>query len=354
MRWMEAKIQDAYGEIRRSSRRKEKTPVWKGWCKAVAAAALAVVIPVTGYAAAKQFGLLDFLEKSGMENEAIVIQMAADTTVEEAQTFSNSYVDYTIQEALCDGEILYMVVKAQPTQETYLLVPQYCTEEDDAGSWLDLPEASGQTVGEYAAAQGQEIVWGGIALFQGEELVSGSIDEQHMEDGSVVYCITGENPFEAEAGTLNCVGTAYTKGASAAERAEGTCSLSWLSDSVTRSYCMEDNKMEQDLGIVMEQIEVLETELGIYVTLTYRAGEAEGAEDAGFMTGLVFSFRDDAGETLTSMPYYAGTGTITNEDGTYTRTMAYQKPETEQNSFQMMVEELESGVSYGPYSVVAD
>lgn len=161
MRWMEAKIQDTYGEIRRRSRIVEnvKTPSGKRWYKAAVAAALAAVIPITGYAAAKQFGLLEFLEQRGMENEEIIILTSDHTVVEEAQNFSNQYVEYAVQEALSDGQIIYMVIEAQPKNEEYLLLPQDCAKDDDAGSWLNLPEAAGQTIQDYADSQGKELVW---------------------------------------------------------------------------------------------------------------------------------------------------------------------------------------------------
>lgn len=281
--------------------------------------------------------------------------------MEGQKTFSNQFADYTIKEALCDDEIIYIIVEAKPKSEEYLLLPQDCIEEDDAGAYMNLAEAAGQTIQEYADSKGQQIVRSSVALFEGEELCSCSLDEQHLEDGTVYYCITGTNNSETENVILNCVGLAYTKGMSVAERAENECTLFNRNNSVSTKHQMAEESLETERGIVVESIEISETELGLYAEFTYHKKRAAGSsvggadseqENTEISEGLLWNLVNSDGTQMKSMPYYSGTGTVDNGHGTFSVMMAYQKPENAAG-LAVVVKDVESDIQYGPYEIVA-
>lgn len=322
-----------------------------GMARFLKAAALTLVVlagvGTSAYAAARYFGIWGFLGERGMSQT-----QQAETLLRaegDGRTFSNDYVNYTVREALCDSELIYMVIEAEPKTEEYLLVPQYCMEEDSV-SELNIEGVAEGTIGAYAEKTGKKIMYSGVGLFQNGELVSTTETSKAAEDGTVYYCITGTNGSGEASVELTCVGTAYTAGMSVANRAELQYTLTDRSTGVTSEYALADRQMETDTGLLMDEIEIFETELGMYVTCSFHI-----RENAGLSDSLSFEFMDADGTPLASMPYYAGGGrnkTETEDGNSYTETLAYQKTDL-QAGLSVSIRDLETDLVYGPYTLEA-
>lgn len=338
---IEEKIQVVYEEIRRKGQEKKK-PGFYRWRNMAAAVALLLLLPVTGYAAAKYWSLQDFLAGAGMEDTAAVT--GAATEMLEGYAFSNQYVNYTIKEALCDEELIYIIVEAVSREEKNLLIPQYC-EGTDSVSELGIAGVEGQTIQEYADAQGKALLHSSVGLFREEELVSCTEAVRGQTDGTVYYCITGVNPFDTEKLILTCVGTAYTRDMPVADRAECQFCLFNNSTAAVREYQMADDGMAEDAGIGMDSIELSETELGLYVTFHFHRTQAALAEESPD-----FALVDEKGRELAPMPYYAGSGILDLGGGAYSEKLAYQKGELNEKLF-VRLRNLEDGTVYGTYEI---
>lgn len=323
-----------------------------GWMHSVRAAAAALVVLTavgTGvYAAGTYKGVFDFLADMGM-TEMAGLEKTVDTGVD-GVSFSNSYVDYTVREALCDENVIYMVVEAVPeASDQYLLVPQDCMEEDSV-TYLGLETVTDGTIGEYAKLLDKELLYSSVGLFQKGELVSVTETSKMTEDGTVYYCITGVNSTGRDELELTCVGTAYTKEMAAARRAEAKCRVTNYSSSIKSRYMLQDGRLETETGIILDGIDITETGLGLYARFSYGA-EGDAAEK--LLQSGRWELTDASGNELAPMPYYAGSGLelFELEGGTgRTMTAAYQKTGMEQGMFAVFYDS-ETDTKYGPYEI---
>lgn len=361
--------QIAAGTQRRSERENKPFRSKMQYVKAAAAALVLLAgVGTSAYAAGKYFGLLDFLSGWGMT--AIGTGDAGAARLEETEreqsggtetgavvskgveqiSFSNDHVNYTVREAVCDENLLYMVVEAVPKdKEKYLLIPEDCMEEDSV-AYLGMDSVTEGTVGAYAETLGKELLRSSVGLFREGELVSCTLDSKQTEDGTVYYCITGTNQYGSGNIDLTCVGTAVEAGMQVADRAEAECTVVNNSFSIRKTYRVKSDAMENETGIVLEEIDITETELGLYAKFYYH-GSDETAEKMMENCGLELA--DAHGEKLVSMPYYAGSGIefFDEKDGMGLSEMrAYQKTDLTQGSF-VTVYDYEADVTYGPYEI---
>ena len=325
------------------------------------------------YAAGKYFDLFDFFADSGF-TETTEMENLMDQNVSGIQ-FSNSYVDYTVCEAVSDDNLIYMVVEAEPKSEEYLLIPQDSMEEDEVTS-LEIENVTDGTIGEYAASLGKKPVNVGITLFHEGDLVSCSVANKINVDGTIYFCLTGTNDFGAGDIDLTCVGTAFAKGMETADRAEQDCTVANYSSGTSSPYKIKDDNMEKDTGLVIDDVNVTETDLGLYVELRYHAADSmtdDIADDAtdesadsviddvaddtidDTAENAIYDFSiqlaDSDGNELASMPYYASSGVeFIAEEDVYVTTVAYQK--TEQQGLYLRVYNFMTNEAYGPYEIV--
>lgn len=338
-----------YGDLKKKEttmRRKKMYGFIQYW-KAAAIALVVLAGAGTSVYAAKCFGIMDFLGGFGINRTEEVGRLVS--TGRNAPQFSNDYVDYTVREALCDSELIYMVIEARPkNNDEYLLVPQYYGADDSAAE-LNIEGVTEGTIQEYAAASGKKILYSGVRLFKDGELVSCTEDSKADTDGTVYYCVTGTNGFGEGTVNLTCVGTVYTAEMSVANRAEFEYTLADRSTGTKRNYTLSMPELAEAAGIVLDQVEIFETELGMYATFHCHAPEDISGD---LERNLVFGLVDGSGEELEPMPYYFSSGVKETEGsiGGYTTTTAYQKPDS-QEGISVKVWNLENGMEYGPYAL---
>ena len=291
----------------------------------VAAITLVCILSLgtTAYAAAKYFGLVDFLGKAEITESESIEKLTRGNMAEQGYSTSNEYVTYTLKEALVDKELIYIVVEVTPKSDSYLLAMQDCSPEDSVMN-LFIDGVTDGTVQEYADELGKELVLVGMGLFKDEDLISCVHDAKGTTDGKLYYCVTATNGFDVSELDLKFTGSAYLSSAQTMEDIS-RCSL----DITLRDYSSQEEKVYQpmmandwkDSGFELNEVEVKETELGVYATYVYKNEQLEEGQYIGFILS------DTEGNKFDYMPYYINGGEEILDDGYRKVTYAYQKSE---------------------------
>ena len=330
----------------------------RGWSfvqKAAAAAVLIVVLPLTAYAAAKGMGLTDYLAERGMKDIQAVEELSnsaselsfpsTETTAGEQgiATFRNHYAEYSILEAVCDSETIYLAARVKPLSEEYFLIPQCILVDEQSVDSLGLEGVSGGTVSEYADAHGLTLVQSSVGYRIGESHLDGSEDFRYDSDGTLYLYFSAKNLSESKDITLKCAGLAATETMSVADRVEFDVQLTNKSTSVSGMVCTSiDPKAEEETGILLNSIRIEESEMGLYATFSFTSTNAKFSD-------ITFKLVDASGKELPYLPGEVGTGTIDNGDGTFSRTNNYQKPDA-MEGLQFIIRDFSNAIDYGPYS----
>lgn len=354
-----------------SKTKKYKGRYNRGWSvlqKAVAAAILVVCLPVTAYAAVMGFGLMEYLSQRGMGElqgvEQLVITPSelyvdvTEGTAEETDSedgtvyYSTKYAKYTVLEAICDSQTIYLAAQVKPLGD-YFLIPQYLSPEDSVRNLIGMeylyendPE---MTISEYASSQGKTLAYAGIGyrtdLEAEGEPVTGGEEYRYDSDGVLYYYYTAQNIWDSKEFTLKCTGSGYDLGASLEEIERVPFEVK-VRDKNTNTenmvYTSFDPKAKAETGVQINSLTIEETEMGLYATFNYSDTEAK-------FDGIFFRIVDASGKELTSLPGTSGSGQIDNGDGTFNCTMNYQKPDS-MEGLQFVVRDVWNSVNYGPYS----
>lgn len=312
----------------------------RGWSlvqKAAVAAILVIAIPITAFAAARYLGLTDYLAESGMEDTQAVQDLSV--SMAQLESYCNDYAEYTILEAVCDSNLIYVAAQIKPLDEGNMLVPQFVSA-DSSVQELGLAGITEGTVGDYAASLGKTLVYADVGYWNGEAHLDGVADFRYSEDGTMYYYYSTQNTFDAQDITLKCSGLAYTDGMSLANRVEFETKLFDRSTSAETKFTVFDDKAYAETGIRISSLTIQETELGMYATFTY---ETNGE------SGVNFKLLDANGNELVSMPNMTATGVVDNGDGTCSEMLTCQKPDSLEG-LQFMIRDFETGEHFGPYS----
>ena len=126
------------GKNKYSSRKSGRISGGMSVLKAAALVLAAVTLLGTGaYAAGKHFGILDFLRGNGNESamppveaEELIVPVAEEEQ-EKTEITEGMAADYTVKEAMCDSESIYVVLEAKAKERgRYLFVPEDAIAED--------------------------------------------------------------------------------------------------------------------------------------------------------------------------------------------------------------------------------
>lgn len=172
--------------------REEEKPVKKKISLGLVLALAVMLLTVTAMAAG-QWGIMSFLEEQGVTQEDGVLL----TEIPRQVSRSDGPVKVTIEEALCDGERLYLAVMAKPMKEKTLVVPYVgnIADKGTMGVMNNLAYDMELSVQEYAQEQGYDHV---VTLYVMEQLVRTTANQSedkftgleyafydHMEDGTL-------------------------------------------------------------------------------------------------------------------------------------------------------------------------
>lgn len=287
--------------------------------KAAVAAVLAIVLPVTTYAAAKNFGLLDHLTQIGYQNTQDV-QEFVETFPSEAATspvvMENEDVkipEFRVTEALCDSESLYVTVEIKPMDDRYLLVPSELGTNDDVGNMM-IPGVSGMTIEEYATSLGKEILLAGSHLSNDNEYgVSAGLISKCTEDGTIYQYWAGENPDGLTEFTLTVTCLYHTLDMPLAERFTFDVPITNKSETtLVKTFTQFE---DTGLDLTIHSLTIEETALGYYATLIYSTTDGD---EYGF------SLMTAEGEFMKPLPTANGPFSEELPDGTHASTYNFQ------------------------------
>ncbi len=290
--------------------------------KAAVAAVLAICIPVTAYAAAKNFGLLEHLSKFGIVQNDEQIQQMIETFPSEAATspatMDNGEIkvpEFKIKEALCDDYSLCVVTEIKPMDDRYLLVPDEIDPTMDIGNMI-FTGITGMTIEEYAASLNKEILYVGTRLDNFNEYgVGAGLRSECTEDGTVYQYFYGENVKHLKEFPLKITCLYLTPDMPMAEKFDFDVQITNNSQEkkVTTFTQFEDPGM----GITVHSLKLEETEIGFYAEFVYSCQEGEFGN---------FDLRDANGEYLPALAINGNLICEDNGDGTYTSKSQYKKP----------------------------
>lgn len=324
------------------------------------AAVLVSVLAVTALAAGNSFGLKDFLSEMVMKDTQAVEKLSvvpeghgaesgqpsggeqdAPENGEEGVSFWNRFAKYTVLEAVLDQNSLYVSVKISPLDSETILVPDIAFDEDvvtpDGKTLADLQNA-GDTVE-------QTLIYAGVRLNNSDGSVEGlGYSFKFDEEGNLYYYISGQNTYEGNELSIHCIGLARTKDMPLAERVEFDVALSSKSTESIKyeAEIADPRKVYEETGIRMGKIDCEETELGVYITISYAVPDSRYEYLSMRLVG-------PDGEELPQLPGVAFQ-TEQLSGGSYSQTLAYQKLESAEG-VRLVIKDVWGDTSFGPYSV---
>ncbi len=314
--------------------------------KVAVIALLVLCIPITAFAAARYFGLMDYLTELGFKNTQEIQELVetfpseAATIPPELETGALQIPEFRVTEAICDSKSLYVVVEIKPMDDRYLLVPSEIGINEDVGN-MQIPDVFGMTVEEYAASQGKEILLAGTALSNDNEYgVSAGLMSKCTADGTVYQYWTGSNPSEETEFPLTVTCVYKTPEMDVAEQFEFDVQITNRSQGGTVTTFTRFE--ETGLDITIHSITIEETELGMYMTAVYSTPDGEG---------YGFDLRSSDGGYFPNLPSDGAPMYEDNGDGTYSSRWAYQKLDS-LDGLQFAVRRASDFESFGPFKIL--
>lgn len=284
------------------------------WAAAAAVMAL-VLLGTTTYAATRYFGLLDFMEQTGESvPEKAQELITKDIEQKEEAVTQDSVANYTVKEAMCDSETIYIVLEAKATEQgKYFFVPEDAMEEDLVSNWgVD----SSMSVTEYAQSKGLTPIRIGGGIMNSEELGIASSSMNFLAVSDDVMDIMIESGKTQDGKTLDvvCQGTACELNADfdSVMRREIKFTLTDMSSSEKLCYVPEISDIP-GTEARLEKVEVIQTDVGTYLEIIYYE------DDSDFTSGLSFRLPGEMDEGFKS----GNTESI--GEGKWKSTLAYGK-----------------------------
>ena len=323
------------------------------------AAVLASLLAVTAMAVGNSFGLRDYLSELGLKDTEAVEKLSVVPTEapgtafgqmtdreqdapdngDEGVSFWNHFAKYTVLEAVLDRNSLYVSVKISPLDSDTILVPDIAFDED-------VVTADGKTLtdlrnGEDAA----KLIYAGVRLDNSDGSVEGlGYTFKSDDEGNLYYYVSGQNTYEGTELSIHCTGLAHTEDMPLAERVEFDVTLSNNSTESVKyeAEITDPGKVYEETGIRMGKIGCEETELGVYISISYSVADSQYEYLSMWLVG-------PDGKELLRLPGVSFQAEQLS-DGSYNQTLAYQKLESTEG-VQLVIKDVWGDTCFGPYSV---
>ena len=323
------------------------------------AAVLASLLAVTAMAVGNSFGLRDYLSELGLKDTEAVEKLSVVPTEapgtafgqmtdreqdapdngDEGVSFWNHFAKYTVLEAVLDRNSLYVSVKISPLDSDTILVPDIAFDED-------VVTADGKTLtdlrnGEDAA----KLIYAGVRLDNSDGSVEGlGYTFKFDDEGNLYYYVSGQNTYEGTELSIHCTGLARTEDMPLAERVEFDVTLSNKSTESIKceAEITDPGKVYEETGIRMGKIGCEETELGVYISISYSVADSQYEYLSMWLVG-------PDGKELLRLPGVSFQAEQLS-DGSYNQTLAYQKLESTEG-VQLVIKDVWGDTCFGPYSV---
>lgn len=341
------------GKNKYTNRKNNRSTGGMSILKAAAFVLLSVTLLGTGaYAAGKHFGILDFLKGSGntsavppAEAEELIVPVTEEEQ-EKTELTEGMFADYTVKEAMCDSDSIYVVLEARAKERgRYFFVPEDAMAEDLVSGWgID----SDVSAGEYAAAKNLEMIHANAGIQNTDELgiAVSTIYFQSVEDDVMDIMIECGKTVKEQTLNVVCTGILWDESMTDVEdilRTEIRFSLTDISDAAAVSYVPAETSEIPGTGAVIEKAEVIQTKLGTYLEILYRD------DNKDFYAGPSFRLADDSvgEEHRIRMP----SGTEILKDGEYFWRLSLEKTEFG-DSIMVEAYDAETKEVYGTFELV--
>lgn len=323
------------------------------------AAVLASLLAVTAMAVGNSFGLRDYLSELGLKDTEAVEKLSVVPTEapgtafgqmtdreqdapdngDEGVSFWNHFAKYTVLEAVLDRNSLYVSVKISPLDSDTILVPDIAFDED-------VVTADGKTLTDLRNGEDAEkLIYAGVRLDNSDGSVEGlGYTFKFDDEGNLYYYVSGQNTYEGTELSIHCTGLARTEDMPLAERVEFDVTLSNKStESIKHEAEITDpGKVYEETGIRMGKIGCEETELGVYISISYSVADSQYEYLSMWLVG-------PDGKELPRLPGVSFQAEQLS-DGSYNQTLAYQKLESTEG-VQLVIKDVWGDTCFGPYSV---
>lgn len=314
--------------------------------KAAVAALIALLIPVTAYAAVKATsGIREWVAHWGVKDMDAVETLVNTfpSLPEETISTPEGYAEYTVLEAICDSQSMFITAEIKPLTDKYFF---YDIARNETMGSMVMEGYDGDPemlISDYAASIGKELMFVSIYLYDenGNSLPVGKFSTCKA-DGTIVETFSGNNPYDAKTFPVTVECFYSTPDDSVSGRFEYEIQMS---DNSTRTPVKTFTQFEiTDLNVQMKEMVIEKTELGYVVTSTYAAPSTEF---------YYVSLMDADGNYLNPLP--GSTMPEDNGDGTYTVVDSYTDiPSLDALQFKLVGGSRESGEieKYGPYQIL--
>lgn len=200
-----------------------------------------------------------------------------ETDVEQtagSNTEQSAYADFSVREALCDKNQVYVEAVAKPASDKYLLVPSECWSERDTFYASELKiageDTGKETIAQYAKRMNKTCVEVGMWI-SADDVASQSMDYQTEADGTLVYHITFENNEKTQKLDYSCDTVVYAPGREDQKLVDSIAFT--LKDqsgkAETISYLPEKTQTIKGTSLVLDGIDFEKSALNMNCTVKY-------------------------------------------------------------------------------------
>lgn len=285
----------------RKLRAEEEKPVKKFRISIAVAVAACLLLAAVGFATVNHWGIFDFINRYNVKMlpEAVDI-VATDIPQEGGET---ELAQFSLREAIYDGQHIYMIVDVKP-QEGILLLGVDSSPEDSMSDLLD--KDSNLSIEAYAEENNLTM----MRASMGSNFIE-SMDFHLEEDGTLVYELEGA-PETLGAETFEGVLTTRLTPIIATENPEDATSTAYtidhenpqtseLSFSLTlpKTYAnivSVQNAEYPSCGAKIDSVEFTASPLGLYYQIIFSVSDEDAYEATD--GGLWFEFIDENGERV--------------------------------------------------------
>ena len=191
----------------------------------------------------------------------------------------SAYADFSVREAVCDKNQVYIEAAAKPADDKYLLVPVECWDERDKfrASELNIAgeDTGKETIAQYAKRENKTCVQVSVGI--GTDAGTQSISYQTDADGTLVYTITFANNAKTQKLDYTCNTAVYMPGQE--EQALKDSIAFTLNDQSGEaekvSYVPEKTQTIKGTKLVLDRIEFEKSALNMDCTIKYHTTDPD-------------------------------------------------------------------------------
>ncbi|MCL2670625.1 MAG: hypothetical protein FWF10_01135 [Clostridiales bacterium] len=286
-------------------------------CLVLTVALMLILITGAALALSNAWGMMDFLrERSGVEvlPEAVdIVQKGMPQTG--AQT---EHANFSVREAIYDGQVVYIVVDAKPTRPDYLLLGGDTWPEYPISDLGPLFEDRDGLIETYAAENNLICVKADIG--SPDDATEGSMDYIVEADGTLVFMLKFKyDSADAElAFSIGCVSALFIESEGQTKIDIDNLQISTLTAALrntgTETVVSTATATYADCGVRVDKITLTGSAMAIYARIEYTVTDVEKFAQ---MDGcLWFEFVDANGERLPMGAYGGASVQALDESGT--------------------------------------